>query len=155
MSDEQIDRVISTANLCRFGRDETLIEQGAEGNSMFILMTGVADVYVTSNGGERTPVAVLAAGDYFGEMSLLTGEKRSATVVAQVDCDVLEVGKEQFARIVQDNPSLLENLSELLTRRRLEVEGVLASAAGDKALSSKQQEYKAGFLAKMFSIFEL
>ena len=88
-------------------------------------------------------------------MSLLTGETRSATVIARVDCDVLEVDKPQFARIVQDNPSLLERLSELLTQRRLEVEGVLASAPEGKTLSLMQSEYKAGFLKKLSSIFAL
>jgi small-conductance mechanosensitive channel len=154
MDEVQIDRLIETANLCRFGRGEMVIEQGAEGNSMFILVRGEADVYVNRD-GERAPVATLAAGDYFGEMSLLTGEKRSATVIAKVDCDVLEVDKAQFSKIVQDNPSLLERLSDLLTQRRLEVEGVLASAPGEKALSSMKLEYKAGFLKKLSSIFAL
>jgi len=154
LDDEQTDRLISTANFSRFGRDETLIEQGAEGNSMFILVHGSADVYVNRN-DEPALVATLASGDYFGEMSLLTGEKRTATVIARVDCDVLEVGKPEFAKIVQENPSLLEKLSDLLTQRRLEVEGVLASAAEDKSLLSKQREYKAGFLTKLSSIFGL
>ncbi len=154
LDEVQTDRLISTANLCRFGRGETVIEQGAEGNSMFILMHGEADVYVGRD-GVRTQVATLAAGDYFGEMSLLTGETRSATVIAKVDCDVLEVDKTQFAKIVQENPSLLERLSELLTQRRLELEGLLASAAGEKALSTMKNEYKAGFLAKLSKFFEL
>ena len=121
---------------------------------MFILVHGSADVYVNRN-DEPALVATLASGDYFGEMSLLTGEKRTATVIARVDCDVLEVGKPEFAKIVQENPSLLEKLSDLLTQRRLEVEGVLASAAEDKSLLSKQREYKAGFLTKLSSIFGL
>jgi len=154
LTEEQTDRVIATANYARFGRDETLIEQGAQGNSMFVLVTGSAGVYVKKD-GERTHVATLHAGDYFGEMSLLTGETRTATVVAREDCDVLEVGKKEFGKIVQDNPSLLESLSEMLTQRRLEVEGILASAGGDKNLLSKKKEYKENFLGKLSSIFGL
>ncbi|SRR5579862_79447 len=154
LDEEQTDRLISGANYCRFGRGETLIEQGAEGNSMFILANGSANVYVDRN-HEQTLVATLRSGDYFGEMSLLTGEKRSATVIARSDCDVLEVGKAEFGKIVQESQVLLEKLSDLLAQRRLEVEGVLASAVEDKALISRQQEYKAGFLAKLASIFEL
>lgn len=65
-------------------------------------------------------------GDCLGEMSLLTGERRSATVIAQTDCEVVEIGKEVLARSLKENPELLARLSDLLARRQMETEGVLA-----------------------------
>ncbi len=153
LSEEQVDQLFSTSHFARYGTDEKLIEQGAEGHSMFILMRGAAGVYV-NRGESLALVATLQGGDYFGEMSLLTGESRTATVIAHGDCDVIEVGKAVFAQIVQENPPLLEKLSDLLAKRRLETEGVGASGS-EKSLKSKEMEYKAGFLQKLYSIFEL
>src|SRR5581483_6816672 len=145
---------LESANLCRFGRNEKIIEQEAEGNSMFILAQGAAAVYVQRN-GEAAQVATLRDGDYFGEMSLLTGEKRSATIVATTDCDVLEIEKPVFAELLQKNPALLQSLSEMLAQRRLENESVLASTAEQRTLMSRKAEYTASFLAKLGSFFEL
>ena len=153
LSEEQVDQLFSTSHFARYGVDEKLIEQGGEGHSMFILMHGTAGVYV-NRGESLALVATLQGGDYFGEMSLLTGESRTATVIAHTDCDVIEVGKAVFAQIVQNNPPLLEKLSDLLAKRRLETEGV-GAVGNDKNMKTKEMEYKAGFLQKLYSIFEL
>ena len=63
---------------------------------------------------------MLHAGDYCGEMSLLTGEPRSATVIASTDCEVWQIGKEVLAEILQENDTLVQKLGELLAQRRLD-----------------------------------
>lgn len=155
MDEGQTDRLFAAANLCRFGRDEKMVEQGAVGDSMFILVNGSAGVNVRHNGEPPMQVATLHGGDYFGEMSLLTGEPRTATVVAQTDCEVLEIQKPVFAEILQNNPDLLQRLSELLAQRRLETEGVLATSAERNSGLTTKEEYAAGFLTKLCSFFEL
>jgi CRP-like cAMP-binding protein len=124
---------------------------------MFILLTGEAAVYVRQGdrGSEPTRVAGLQAGEYFGEMSLLTGEKRSATVVATSDCEVLEIAKSNLAQVLQENSELLKNLSEMLAQRRLDNEGVLASTAERHVMIGKKAEYAQGFLQKLASVFDL
>src|SRR5438270_7003697 len=77
LSDAQIDSLVKEARLNCFGRGENVIKEGAEGDSMFILLRGAAHVSVSKN-GSSIPVATLNAGDCFGEMSLLTGERRMA-----------------------------------------------------------------------------
>src|SRR6202008_4363164 len=91
-SDDQLDALFPRGQVTSFGRGEKLIQQGANGDSMFILVKGDANVVVNRNGFD-TRVASLHSGDCFGEMSLLTGEKRSASVVANSDCEVVEIGK--------------------------------------------------------------
>src|SRR5881392_1956953 len=127
LSDAQIDNLVKEARLNYFGRGERVIQEGAEGASMFVLLRGAARVWVSKN-GTSIPVATLSAGDCFGEMSLLTGESRTATVQAESDCYVLEIGKPVMADVIRDSPDCLERLSELLARRKLENEGALKEA---------------------------
>src|SRR2546423_2973495 len=72
LSDDQINNLVKQSSLNHFGRGERVIEEGAEGDSMFILLRGSAQVSIAKN-GSTIPVAVLRSGDCFGEMSLLTG----------------------------------------------------------------------------------
>jgi small-conductance mechanosensitive channel/CRP-like cAMP-binding protein len=157
LTDEQVGQIVGSAKVLLFGRGERIVEQGAEGSSMFILLTGGAAVYVRNQNhdSEPTRVAGLQAGDYFGEMSLLTGEARSATVLATADCEVLEIAKSQLAQILQENTALLTNLSEMLAQRRLETEGVLASTAERHTLVEKKEEYTRGFLQTVARFFDL
>ena len=154
MNDAQIDRLLASAKLLRYGRGEQLITQGDEGDSMFVLISGTVDVHVLHD-GTMTYVTTLKAGDYFGEMSLLTGEKRSATVIANNDCESLKIDKDTFAEALLANPELLQRLSEMLAQRRLETEGVLASTSENKTIETKQEEYTASFIRKLSSFFKL
>jgi small-conductance mechanosensitive channel len=157
MTDEQVGKIFGAAKFCLFGNGEKVVEQGAEGSSMFVIITGSASVYVrnqTSN-GDATRVAALQAGDYFGEMSLLTGEARSATVLAADDCEIIEIAKAQLAQILQENTAVLTNLSEMLAQRRMDNEGVLASTVEHTELADKKEEYARGFFQSVARFFEL
>jgi small-conductance mechanosensitive channel/CRP-like cAMP-binding protein len=151
---DQTDQLLKDAKLLRFGRGEIVIEQGDHGESMFMLLQGEADVFVSAN-GSKSHVATLKSGDYFGEMSLLTGEPRSATVRATRDCEILEIEKETFAEILHENEALVQKLSELLAKRRMETEGILAANTERANMTAKQREYTEGFLRKLYSFFEL
>jgi small-conductance mechanosensitive channel len=154
LDDAQFDKLLRCARLQRFGRGEKVLVQGECGQSMFIVFSGEAEVLVQA-GGVETRVATLRTGDAFGEMSLLTGEPRSATVMARTDCELWEIDKTTLGEILQENTALVERLGELLAMRRLENEGLLATAANQREMESKQQEYKRGFLRKLSVFFEL
>src|SRR6266478_149124 len=154
LSEEQLRHVVREARLNTFGRGEPVIEEGSPGDSMFVLLRGAANVFVSKN-GSTIQVASLGAGDCFGEMSLLTGEPRSATVRADADCYVMEIGKPVMAEVLRDAPGCLEKLSELLAQRKLETEGVLKEAgrAGEHTL--KERQYTATFLRRLRIFFQL
>ena len=153
LDEADLNSLLPRSHFQRFGRGEKLIEQDGDGTLMFVLLYGEAKVLVNQN-GSLTPVATLRAGDCFGEMSLLTGEKRSATVVAHVECEVLEIDKPILADVIAGNPGLLKNLSELLARRRMENEGILAEAS-QKHIEARRAEYATSFLHKLRRVFEL
>src|SRR6266404_618212 len=154
LSDAQIENLVKEASLNHFGRGERVIQEGAEGNSMFILLRGTANVSVNKN-GSPIQVAALGSGDCFGEMSLLTGERRSATVRADGDCYVMEIGKDVMAGIIRDSPDCLRQLSEILATRKMETEGVVKDAARPSDQAAKETEYRATFLRRLKTFFEL
>src|SRR4029453_4768747 len=154
LSEEQLNQLVTRARLSTFGRGERVIREGAEGDSMFVLLRGAAEVSISKN-GSSIPVATLKAPDCFGEMSLLTGERRTATVRAETDCQVMEIGKPVMAEVLRASPDCLERLSELLASRKMETEGVLKEAVSHSQNERKEREYKATFLHRLRTFFEL
>ncbi|HEY1771174.1 MAG TPA: mechanosensitive ion channel family protein [Chthoniobacterales bacterium] len=153
LQDEQLDALIRGSRAVHFGRGEKLIEQDAEGSSMFVMLNGTAQVSVAQN-GTRIRVGVLRTGDCFGEMSLLTGERRTATVRAETDCEVLEISKPTMAELLHDSPECVTQLSDLLARRKMETEGLVRDATRDDG-EDPVQEYRASFLERLRGFFEL
>ena len=154
LTEAQLDGLIRASQTLRFGRGEKVIEQGAEGSSMFVLLHGTAHVSVAQNGA-MIRVGSLRMGDSFGEMSLLTGERRSATVRAEDDCEVLEISKPAMAALLHDAPECVAQLSELLAARKMETEGLLKGAQESPAAETRKREYRATFLRRVRSVFEL
>lgn len=112
LAEQNADRV--------YGAGEQVIRQGEPGDSMFVIMSG--GVEVTARDGDAAPVklASLGPGDYFGEMSLMTGAPRVATVTTLGETRLLEVGKESFRSILTANPQLVEGLGRSLRLRLAE-----------------------------------
>jgi small-conductance mechanosensitive channel/CRP-like cAMP-binding protein len=105
-----------------YGPGEVIIRAGADGDSLYLICSGDVSVKIGVDGLERE-VAILRPGDFFGEMSLMTGEPRRATVVAKHDAECYVVTKAMFEAIVRQNPKLLGEIGHLLHDRQTELEG--------------------------------
>jgi small-conductance mechanosensitive channel len=154
LSEEQLSQMVNQARLKLFGRGEPVIEEGAAGESMFVMLRGAANVFVSKN-GSKIQVATLRAGDCFGEMSLLTGEPRSATVRADGDCYVMEIGKPVMGKVLSEAPTCMEQLSQLLAQRRMETEGILKEATSTDEHALTERQYTANFLQRLRTFFQL
>ena len=154
LSDEQLNHLVKQAHLNVFGRGEPVIQEGSPGDSMFVLLHGAANVSISKN-GSTIQVATLNAGDCFGEMSLLTGEPRTATVRADADCYVMEIGKPVMAEVLRGAPECLVQLSELLAQRKMETEGILKELTRADEHELKQRQYSATFLHRLRAFFQL
>lgn len=101
----------------RFRRGETLVEQGLQGDALFILLNGRARVTASDTKGREVILAVLGGGDYVGEMSLIDGQAHSATVRAEVQTDTLVLSREAFARCLPDRSHLAHPVMRGLVKR--------------------------------------
>jgi small-conductance mechanosensitive channel len=154
MTEEQLVQVLGKSEIHRYGRGERLIEEGAAGDSMFVMLRGSAAVSVARN-GTSVRVGVMRQGDCFGEFALLTGEPRSATIRAENDCEVVEISKPVMAEVLRESPQCLTALSELLARRKLEGEGIVKDATKPHDQKKKESEYRSSFLHRLRTVFEL
>jgi small-conductance mechanosensitive channel len=130
-----------------FGKSERVIEAGAPGQTFYLVAEGAVAVMA---GRPAKEVARLTMGNYFGEMSLLTGEPRSATVVAVEDALLLEFDRPTFAKLFAEHPDLAAQLSALLARRRSELKAVAAAAGAQDAAPEANR-----ILGKLRQIFGL
>ncbi len=117
LAPEQIGRLAEESIERVYAAGEPVIRQGDPGTSLFVIMSGRVEVTVQQAGVAPVRLATLEQGGYFGEMSLMTGEPRSATVTALVEARLLEVGKEAFGRILAAQPDLVEQLGAALQVR--------------------------------------
>ncbi|HET8647903.1 MAG TPA: cyclic nucleotide-binding domain-containing protein, partial [Vicinamibacteria bacterium] len=103
---------------------EVLTRQGAEAHWLYLILKGEVSVHVKADEGLEKEVARLGAGDFFGEMSLMTGARRSATVVAVTPVECYRLDKDAFQRIIRERPAIAEPVAEILARRRTELAAV-------------------------------
>ena len=113
-----------------FGIGELVVRQGEQGESLYLILKGRAEVLVESAGGEPQRVAQLTAGQYFGEISLLTGESRSATVKAAEDLRLVVIYKESIQALFNARPELVEQISLLVNIRSKELTAIKDSHTG-------------------------
>ncbi len=140
-----------TLNCVRvFGPGEYMVRSGEAGDSMFIIGRGKAEVRVSSDGVHST-VAVLKTGGFFGEMSLFSGEPRSADVIAVEESEVLEIRKTSIQKLLAENARLAEAFSKTVTER-------LAGLEEHAGLVRRREEIKVEqgrFLERIIRFFNL
>lgn len=115
----------TTARELLFATGEVIVRENQPGDSMFIVIAGAVGITV---GPDRRQVALTTQGGYFGEMSMLTGEPRLATVVAKEDCRVLEITAEAFGSYVRNRPEVIDEMALAATARRRELDDARAAA---------------------------
>jgi hypothetical protein len=112
LSEEEFQRLSERVHVKVFGTGEVVVRQNDEGDSLFIVRRGGLTVY-----RDDAVVGSLREGEFFGEMSLLTGERRKATVIAASEVHLVEISKEDIEPVIKANPDLLEKLSAILAQR--------------------------------------
>jgi small-conductance mechanosensitive channel/CRP-like cAMP-binding protein len=101
-----------------YGRGERVVHQGDRGETFFLIQDGTAVVSLLDENGAEREVARLGRGEFFGEMSVLTGEPRTASVTAIDDLSVLVVHRQVFQQMLARRPSLAQEMAEIVEARR-------------------------------------
>jgi CRP/FNR family transcriptional regulator, cyclic AMP receptor protein len=117
LTNDQAQSIADSVVKRRFRRGEIVVEQNKKSNALFILLTGRARVLTSDTRGREVILAVLQPGDYVGEMSLIDNEPHSATVRAEVQTDILILGRTEFARCLPENSSLSYAIMRGLVQR--------------------------------------
>lgn len=127
LTEAEMEQAAQGLTFAPFAAGDTITRQGAEAHWLYLLVTGEAEVFVEHERGERSPIGALTAPAFFGEMSLMTGAPRAATVVARTDCECYRLDRATFGRIIKARPELAEQITPVLEERRRSVVTALAS----------------------------
>ena len=126
-SAEELLAVMRGLELVSFEAGDVIVAEGAAGDSMFILTSGKVKAYVKTPKGKSLKVQEFEEGDFFGEISVLTGKPRTATLTAAVDCDCLELTRDALDEITKTHPGVREVLKKFQKERALStVQAIMA-----------------------------
>ena len=117
LTDDELRQAAARFKILHFSAGERVIEEDTPGDSFFLLELGQVTVSKSVGGASRA-LARLGPGEFFGEMALLTGERRTATVTADSDVSVYVLDKAGFQDVLARNPAIAVDISHLLAERR-------------------------------------
>ncbi len=126
LTPNQIEALARDARIQQFLPGEQIVRQGESGQDLYVILDGEAAVCLEHE-GRSSMVSTLHKGQFFGEMSLLTGDPRSATVRAITPLAVVAVGKQALSRVVQEDERIVSRIGEVVARRQ-----VLTAAAKEQ-----------------------
>jgi small-conductance mechanosensitive channel/CRP-like cAMP-binding protein len=154
LTDEERRQLAAALSVAPFARGEAITRQGAEAHWLYIMTKGEAEVRVAVDGNLSKRVASLHEGDFFGEMGLMTGEPRTATIIAQTGVECYRLDKDSFHAIIRQRPEIAEDISHVLARRRVELEAVRLGL-NEEAKRQHMKHAQGDLLRRIRSFFTL
>lgn len=155
LTDEERQELALRMNEAPFVRGEAMTRQGAKAHWLYIMTSGEAEVRVAVDGsGLSEKVATLKGGDFFGEMGLMLGEPRMATVIATTEVECYRLDKDAFHDILRRRPEIAEDISHILARRRVELEAV-REGLNEEAKRLRMRHAQGDLLRRIRNFFTL
>jgi len=129
LTDSDIELLAIPTKIKHFTKGEKIIAQGEENYALYIIIGGTVSILSKNKTSASDSIRLkdLHEGEYFGEMSLLTGEKRSATAIAENEVSLLEIEPTDMLPLIKKNPKLMELLSGKLAERKLATKDIIDS----------------------------
>lgn len=151
LPEEDRKRLAQRVRVQLYAPGETILRQGEPGGSFFIIHRGATTVHVAGADGSPTEVARLEPGQFFGEMSLMTGEPRAATVRAAKRTELYEIDHESFASVLLGHEAVAKQMSAILAERQM-VLGEQNAAPADSDTKERRSEMLFTRIKKFFSL---
>ncbi|HXL99633.1 MAG TPA: mechanosensitive ion channel family protein [Rhizomicrobium sp.] len=152
LSREQLEALTKRCKPSELVQGSVLMRQGDAASSMFVILEGAASVSIASHGGGAHEVAISATGDVAGEMSLMTGSPRSATVTALTRLRVLEITKDAIEDLLKQTPELLQRFSHVLAKRQHELDEAANRVTDTHAIEGDLMARMKSFFSRAFGI---
>lgn len=114
---QALEEVLTSTSLRSFAEDDVIVREGEPGSSLFLVVSGTVAVITRDEAEQQVPLAELGPGDFFGEVSLLTGRPRTATIVALTPVLAIELDRHDVDRIARQHPEVRTVLEDFCTRR--------------------------------------
>ncbi|CAG0969545.1 Mechanosensitive channel MscK [Rhodocyclaceae bacterium] len=152
-SEEELKTLADRLAYAPFARGDVITRQGMVAHWLYILVQGEVDVWLEQN-GERRLLTTLPAGSVFGEMGMLTGEPRRATVTAQSDVECYRLDKAGFEEVIRSRPAIAGEMAAILSERNMQLASA-QEALGAEAHARERQRQHASLLGKMHTFFRL
>ena len=146
-----LEKLAERSQTKSYAASEVIVRQGEVGDDFFIIQEGDVSVSVGRAGGSTVQIARLSTDACFGEMSILTGEPRAATVQAITSCKVVSVDKRSFHDVLIGEPDVMARLTEVLVERQNAIEERLSAKKKTPELEQKQ----VALLSKIRAFFSL
>jgi len=118
LTDDELDQLAEVAMGQEYGAGRSIVRQDDDGSSLYVLVEGALEVFTRNEDGQRDVVGKVQPGQAFGEMSVLTGAQRVATVTALTDVYVLKIRREDLEPILRARPSIADELGQVMARRQ-------------------------------------
>jgi len=154
LTNEESRFLASRLRVAPFMRGEAMTRQGAKAHWLYLITRGDAEVRVSVDGNLSEHIATLHQGNFFGEMGMMTGEPRSATVIALTDVECYRLDKEAFNDILKQRPEIAEDISEQLARRRVELDAA-REGLNEEAKQARLRYHTGDLLQRIRHFFTL
>jgi small-conductance mechanosensitive channel len=151
LDDEMLQALAEKVSTRRYAVGERILKQGDEGDQLFIVEHGEVAVVLEPENAAPIELARLGKGKFFGEMSLMTGARRTASVRATRECAVLVVGKSEFQETLHRAPELAEKISAILATRQAQL-ATTHTGAGHAANVTSQTTVILGKIREFFGL---
>lgn len=125
MTDGELKVLAERLRYAPFSRGNIIAHRGSIAHWLYIIINGEAEVYIEIPGGGRRVIRTLGKGSFFGEMGVMTGTPRVASVAAKTDVECYRLDKEAFEEILRARPAIAEEVSNVLVKRRAELDSAL------------------------------
>lgn len=154
LHDDELAEIAEQLVYTPFVQGDIMMRQGARAHWLYIIVSGVADVFLELPDGGRRRIDSIHGGSFLGEMGLMTGDPRSATVIAQSEVLAYRLDKESFQKVLDKRPELAVEISKILASRRFSIDNLQQQLDSESAAQLMAQQ-QSSFLEQICGFFGL